>query len=189
MAWVAPVASGAASGLGSIFGGKEQAAATTHAADVTSAAANHAADVQAQSAKEALAFQEAQAQNTAQNNEANRAANYALMAAKAAKFGSIGDVLGRGLGGGVTPPPYVPGVLPNFTAGQPNATPPAGTPTAPQPDQPPPVAAQPFQRSVMTAPAPPTSPTPAPGLVLQPDGTYALPNSIPRIGSVGSYLQ
>ncbi len=166
--------------------------AATKAAQLKTDAANHAADVTAQSAKEALAFQEAQAQNTAQNDAINREANYRLMAAKAAKFGSIGQLLGLG---SVSTPDYVPGVMPNYAAGQP---PPAGGPPAPAgpaappvPDARQPVAAQALQRPVLTATAPAaagTSPTPAPGLVLLPDGTYGPPGALQRLGSVGSYL-
>ena len=182
--WLGTAIAGGAAATGAIVAANKTSNATTTAAADTTAAANHAADVQAESAKEALAFQEAQAQNEAANAEVNRKANYDLMAAKQAKLGSIGELLGLG---GVTTPAYVPGITPNFTAGQPTtgAAVVAGGPTAPTPVQARPVTSP---VAAQTATAAPVAADAMGGLVLQPDGTYKFAGALPKYGSVGSYL-
>lgn len=194
-----PIGIGAGTAIAGIVGGGAAltgAALQSHAygsaADEQTGAANHAADLQSQSTAAALAFQKQQAEAQWVNDEANRKANYDQWAAHEANVGSIGEWLGLG---GKTIQPYVPGVDPRFLDA--NAAPPPAGPT------PAAAAARPPMGSVgsyLTPPSAPSGVNPAlmggntgvagnvGGLVLQPDGTYALPSSLSMLRPIGGYL-
>lgn len=196
----------------------KQSGAVTDAAKLQTDAANHAADVQAKSAADTLAWNKQQAEQQWQQQETDRKANYDQWAAKRRNIGSIGQFLGLGIGGdipgyvpsvdpryvnGGTPLPAGAGQTPAAAAAQPGAM------TAPPPasigaavTNGPTRTVVPFHGMLPPPPASPSGVDPRlmggntgvvpPGgggtPVLQPDGTYAIPGSLPRYGSLGAYL-
>lgn len=130
--------SGTAQAIGNVTAAHEQADAAEAAAKTTADATDYGATVSGEANANTLAFNQAQAQNTAQNTEVNRKANYGQWAAHEGDMSSIGAILGLP---GKTIPAYVPGVTPNFTSlSMPYPT----MPTAPgQPALPPPYGGQP----------------------------------------------
>lgn len=124
---------GTAQAIGNVTAATLQANAARDAAKTTADAADYGATVQGEQNANTLAFNQAQAQNTAQNTEVNRKANYGQWAAHQGDLSSIGAILGLP---GKTVPAYVPGVTPNFTS---LSLPYPTMPTAPgQPGLPPP---------------------------------------------------
>lgn len=108
------VAAAAIMAGGAIVGGTMQSRAASGAAKQQTQSANYAADKQAEASRAAEAFQRQQAQNTYQNNEATRHANYDQWKAREGRLGSIGEALGYGRR---EVPDYVPSVDPRFTGG------------------------------------------------------------------------
>ncbi len=105
------VAGGAVAGA-SIYGAHKQADAATTAAQLQTDAATKAATLQKQSTDDALSFSRQQAETDWQNQELVRRANYDQTAAKNARLGTLGNMLGL-------PPPsmpdYVASVDPRYT--------------------------------------------------------------------------
>lgn len=193
---ISAIGMGAAAGA-SVYGAHKQAESADTAAKLQVDAANHAADVKAQSDREALDFQKQQAETQWQNDEGNRHANYDQWAAKRRNIGSIGTMLGLGGGGDI--PAYVPSTDPRFGASGGPAPPPAG-PGGPPPGAPAPRRPANFDAAVNgpALPAPPIDPrlmggnggvvAPMGTPQLQPDGTYAIPSSMPRYRTFGQSM-
>lgn len=199
-----------------LIGASKQAGAAKDAAQLQVDAANHGADVQAKTAADTLAWNKQQAETQWQNDEVNRKANYDQWAAKRQNVGSIGQMLLGSRFTPSTIPGYVPSIDPRYLDGATPV--PAGSGQTPAAAAPPGAMTPPasFGAAVNSgqarsplqfrAPAPPPAAAPPPQLdprlmggntgitggmgmpVLQPDGTYALPGSMPRYGSFGAYL-
>lgn len=101
MGWGAAIG-GAVTGLGGIFGGKEQADAM-----------NHAADLESQANQASLRFSRESAENQWQNSEADRQANYGMYAARQRSMNTIRSAMGLPT---IDIAAYTPGVNPNYTA-------------------------------------------------------------------------
>lgn len=98
--------------IGAIAAGTS-AGASIYAANKSTDAANTAATDQLQATNEGTALQAQNLDYQAAQNEINRQANYQQYAAREAKLGTIGQMLGFGPGYGATPA-YVPGIVPTF---------------------------------------------------------------------------
>lgn len=178
---------GAGIGLfGSLFGAHSQSKSADYAAKLQADAANRAADQQAQAAREALAFQQAQAENSYQNTETTRKANYDQWAAKQRRYAALYKARGWG---DLEIPGYVPGVDPGFpSSGQPSTPAPASllpgaqpgaarTPVVPSIDQ---IMTRPQAAS---APMPPAAGQPPVTAIVPPP-----PTQIPPVRSIDDYL-
>lgn len=80
--------------LGGIFGAKETSNATQNAAQIQADAATKAAQLQAQSNAQALAFEEAQAQQSLNTQNATGLGNYNQWAAQQQRLSDFGQMLG-----------------------------------------------------------------------------------------------
>lgn len=112
-----------ATGYGAIAAAHETSSANEKAATLTANAADYAANQQAAATAAALAFSKQQAENSYQNDEVTRKANYDQWAAGQTLHNSVRDALGYG---SAAIPAYVPGVDPNFNASTAGAPPAAG---------------------------------------------------------------
>lgn len=207
---------GIAQGVATITAAEKQANAAREAAKITADAANHGADLQDAAAQRNEAFLREQADYTAHQAEVDRRANYGQYASNRRRIGSISQALGLG---GVEVPEYVPGVESHFSNAPAPAgpsgwggPPPPGATSGPQGAPPPPLnfgaaLAGGAAAAGQMAPPPGSAPTPEdlaalranmggntgifnPGAPkLQPDGTYAIPDSMPpRYRTFGQYL-
>ncbi len=109
---IASAIAAAASSGAAIYSAHKQSDTAETAAKLATDATTHGADLQKQSNDEALAFTKSQAEADYQNQEIARRANYDQTAAKQARLGTLGNMLGL-------PPPtmpdYVPSVDPRYT--------------------------------------------------------------------------
>lgn len=120
---VATVIAGGETAAGALYAAHETSSANEKAATLTANAADYAANQQAAATAAALAFSKQQAENSYQNDEVTRKANYDQWAAGQTLHNSVRDALGYG---SAAIPAYVPGVDPNFTASSAGAPPAAG---------------------------------------------------------------
>lgn len=125
-----PVAAIIAAGVtagGVITASKLNSSATRDSAKLATDANTNAATIQAKSAADTLAFQRQQAETDFQNNQQTARANYDQWATGQGRLKSLAAMTGIAR---PDPPPFVPGIDPQFTGGSPLPSSTTAGPTA-----------------------------------------------------------